>query len=190
MGDNDQGSMLAGLITALLLMLVLGLFYFVYALIAGVIAGVVARRTSKGTFGALVGSGIVAAVIVLLSAYEYSAVTSFITKNLGAGQYVTLLVSLMTTYNHLTVTAAIITSAVNLIIPAMAGGFIGGALVGRIYTNENAPVVEVSKTLPAKTQPAAPDQEKQLQRLKKMKESGTISNEEYENLRKRFTGDR
>ena len=102
MDDNDQGSMLAGLITTLLLMLVLGLFYFVYALIAGVIAGVVARRTSKGTYGALAGSAIVAAVIVLLSAYEYSAVTSFITNNLGTGPYVTLLVSLMTTYNHLT----------------------------------------------------------------------------------------
>ena len=190
MDDNDQGSMIAGLITSLLLMLVLGLFYFVYALIAGVIAGVVARRTSRGTFGALAGSAIAAAVVVLLSAYEYSAVTSFVTNNLGTGPYVTLLVSLMTTYNHLTLTAAIITSVVNLIIPAMAGGFIGGALVGRIYTIENAPVVEVSKPLPAKTQPAAPDQEKQLQRLKKMNESGTISNEEYENLRKRFTGDR
>ncbi|OWP57429.1 MAG: hypothetical protein B2I17_00510 [Thermoplasmatales archaeon B_DKE] len=190
MDDNDQGSMTAGLITALLLMLVLGLFYFVYALIAGIIAGIVSRRTAKGAIGSLIGSAIVAAVILILSLYEFSSAKSFLTSDLGNGPYVSGLIGLLQSYSSLTLTGAIITSVVNLVIPVTAGGYIGGSLVGRRYAIENAPVVEVSKPAPAKTQAPPPDQDKQLQRLKKMHESGTISNEEYENLKNRFTGDR
>lgn len=192
MDSENQGSIVAGIISAIVLMFFLGLYYLPFAILAGVIAGLASRRAGKGTAGALIGAVIISLLMVLLSRYELSHTTNFLNRYLGSGTFSTELVSLLSSYTGVTLLHSIVMVFANQIIPATAGGFVGGALIGKKYSVEEeeqeVPKAAPARPTPAKTEPNTSDIDKQLQRLKKMHESGTITDEEYDSLKKRFVG--
>jgi hypothetical protein len=196
MDIERQGNIAVGIAIAIVLMFFFGLYSLPFAVLAGILAGLASRGSARGTVGALVGSAIISFLVVVLSLYEFTQTKDIFTNYLGSGIFVSQFTALLSYYNGMPVVHASIIALANEILPATAGGFIGGALVGRRYfamekkTPEavpSRPVPPIPVTAPSKTAPNNSDIEKQLQRLKKMHESGTISDEEYENLKKRFT---
>ncbi|MEM0155736.1 MAG: SHOCT domain-containing protein [Thermoplasmataceae archaeon] len=196
MDVERQGNIAIGIGVAIVLMFFLGLYNLLFAILAGILAGLASRGSARGTIGAFVGSAIISFLVVFLSLYEFTLTKDIFANYLGSGIFVGQFTALLSYYNGMPIVHASVSALANQIIPATAGGFIGGALISKRYltsertASEAAPAKPVpSKPAPApsKTEPNNSDIDKQLQRLKKMHESGTISDEEYENLKKRFT---